>query len=449
MDVPAPPSVPGFALETLVRFSRSGETWLARRVATGNLESLTLVRGALVSTAEPLTRFRHPHVVPVTEVVAAGRNVALLSPVPPPLTLASLSVGRPVLDPGEVVGLGVPLAQALAAAHDRGIVHGDLDPVDVVIGADGAPALLGLGIADLSGAGVAPADDVHALALILRSLLGDDAGPRAEAIRGALGAALSGHPAARPEAGELAGLLSITCPPQPLRGLPRELVPSPPVAPPASSRHALPRGLHPSSTAVTATLAVLGVLLLLLAAPLFGGSHHNRVSSAPDVPAPLVSSPPAAPPATVAPPATTAPMVPVVSAQPAARTATQWQHTLQRLVTARDKAFAGLGPTALVDAPGSSAAAIDADRIASLRSAKVHASGLVSTITGVAVTTSGAHAVALTFEESASSYDLVTGAGAVIEHRPAAAKQKWSATLVNGSKGWRTARVQRGTGDPG
>ena len=436
MDVPAPPSVPGFVLETLVRFSQAGETWLARCHSLGELVSLTLVQGALVSSAEPLTVLRHPHVVPVTEVVAAGRSVALVSPVPAPLTLASLCAGRPVFDPGEVVTLGVPLARALAAAHDRGIVHGDLDPVDIVIDASGQPALTGLGVAGLSGAGVAPADDVHALAMILRSLLGDDAGPRAEAIRGALGSALSGHPAARPEAGELAGTLSLCCPPQPIRGLPADEPTHPiPAFRGQAGRHGLPRRLHLSSTAVTAGLAVTGLVLLVLAAPLFGGGHHEAARQvAQPVAAPFAAQPSAAVPTPV-------PTPPPTPLKPTVLTPTQWQHTLQRLADARNRAFVQLDPAAVVaaDAPGSSAAAIDAGRVATLRSAKVHATGLSSTITGVTVSSSGDQAASLSFEESTRAYDLVTSDGVVVQHRPAEPKKRWSVTLVNSAAGWRTA----------
>lgn len=457
VDVPAPPTVPGFALETLVRFSRSGETWLARRRADGATASLTLVSGTVTAAAEPMTRFRHPHAVPVTDVVAAGRCVALVSPAPPALTLAAFCAGRPVLDPGEVVTIGLPVARVLAAAHDRDIVHGDLDPVDITIDAHGQPALAGLGVAALSGAGVAPTDDVHALALILRSLLGDDAGPRAEAIRGALSAALSGHPAARPEAAELAGLLSLTCPAQPLRLPPVEPVRRTPA--PASGRHGALRH-RPSATAVTAALGVLGLLLLVLAAPLLRSGHRGG-SIAADVGSGSPGAPTAVPSATgdprTASAAPTAPASPATPLAPAAPAPTgspaversvpspiEWQRILQRLVDARDRAFGTLDPAALggADIPGSSAAAVDGDRLAALRRAKVHASGLTSTVTGVVRTAAGERAAVLSFEESTGPYDLVTAARTVVERRPAQAAQRWSATLVRGPRGWRTAVVE-------
>ncbi len=91
--------------------------------------------------------------------------------------------------------LGAPLADALAHAHERGIVHRDVKPSNVLLGEDNAPRLVDFGIALLAGGirltaaneivgtpaylspeqvrgdTVGPATDVYALGLVLLECL--------------------------------------------------------------------------------------------------------------------------------------------------------------------------------------------------------------------------------------------------------------------------------------
>jgi hypothetical protein len=80
------------------------------------------------------------------------------------------------LDDGEIVTLVVPLAEALAAAHVRGLAHGRVSTGNVVFSDDGRPMLSD---AALVGADAdAAADDVAALVSLARSCLGNRrAGP--------------------------------------------------------------------------------------------------------------------------------------------------------------------------------------------------------------------------------------------------------------------------------
>src|SRR5690606_5016031 len=70
-------------------------------------------------------------------------------------TLGQLLLVRGTLDPGEVVTLGATVASALAAAHERGLVHGDLSPDTILLSADGTPMVSGLAFGRLA----APSDD--------------------------------------------------------------------------------------------------------------------------------------------------------------------------------------------------------------------------------------------------------------------------------------------------
>ncbi|MBO1750618.1 hypothetical protein J4G33_02240 [Actinotalea sp. BY-33] len=142
---------------------------------------------------------------------------------------------------GEVVSVVAPLAEAVAAMHRRGLVHGDVSPGNVVITPDGSPVLIDL----LSGAdpeeegtpgfvapervhGAGPAGDVHALALIGLQLLAidelDTQGAPPDpwaAARGSLVEVLrqatTQDPAGRPAPGDLARRIVEVAPASPVR----------------------------------------------------------------------------------------------------------------------------------------------------------------------------------------------------------------------------------------
>jgi AAA ATPase domain/Protein kinase domain len=71
---------------------------------------------------------------------------------PGSITLADAggpSLARPAtpLDVGAVVGLGSALARAVAGMHRRGVLHRDICPANIVVSEDGAPCLVGFGLA--------------------------------------------------------------------------------------------------------------------------------------------------------------------------------------------------------------------------------------------------------------------------------------------------------------
>ncbi|MGH9277571.1 MAG: FKBP-type peptidyl-prolyl cis-trans isomerase [Acidimicrobiales bacterium] len=92
----------------------------------------------------------------------------------------------------EAVAMGVKLARALHAAHEVGVVHGDLTPASVLIADDGEPHL-SLRIA--AGEPLTPADDVYALGSTLSALMG---GYLPDALTQVIAEAMAADPADRP-----------------------------------------------------------------------------------------------------------------------------------------------------------------------------------------------------------------------------------------------------------
>ena len=193
-----------YRLEARIGWGGSSEVWRARR--TDGLGDPVAVKRArsgageqLRREAEVLTAVAHPHVVRLVDVVDDGDGVALVMAWAEGGSLADLLRERGPLTPGEAVAVLAPIAEALDAAHARGVVHGDLDPSNVLLTGEGVPLLADLGAARRLGgddgarpgggpgaaapsgpSGVAPAvaDDVAGLAALAhRCLLGCAPGP--------------------------------------------------------------------------------------------------------------------------------------------------------------------------------------------------------------------------------------------------------------------------------
>jgi len=159
---PAPrpcPVVPGYVLEELLGRGGSGEVWRARPRGSGAPVAVkVLLRGdpeRQVREAALLAELDHPHVVRLHQVVRRrtpdGEQVALVLDLLAGGSLAALLAARGRLRPGEVVTAIAPVASALAHVHERGIVHGDLSPGNVVLTAEGRPVLTDLGVARAAG----------------------------------------------------------------------------------------------------------------------------------------------------------------------------------------------------------------------------------------------------------------------------------------------------------
>ncbi|HVS67079.1 MAG TPA: serine/threonine-protein kinase [Mycobacteriales bacterium] len=151
-----PFALDGYALTDLIGFGATGEVWRGRDETTH--EPVALKRLWEPAADGLVERLRHdaavvaevagPHAVRVLEAAQlAGGEVVLVMDYAEGGSLASLLARRGRLHPSEVVTILGPLAQALAALHRRGLVHGDLTPSNVLFAADGRPMFADVGLA--------------------------------------------------------------------------------------------------------------------------------------------------------------------------------------------------------------------------------------------------------------------------------------------------------------
>lgn len=165
--VDQPFALDGYVLTDLIGFGATGEVWRGRDETTH--EPVALKRlwepaaGGVVPRLRQDAAVVHEtvglHAIRVLEIATlSGGEAVIVMELADGGSLASLLARRGRLHPSEVVTVLAPLAEALAALHARGMVHGDLTPSNVLFTADGRPMLADVGLSQLVGE--APGDDI-------------------------------------------------------------------------------------------------------------------------------------------------------------------------------------------------------------------------------------------------------------------------------------------------
>jgi serine/threonine protein kinase/Tol biopolymer transport system component len=150
-----------------------GEVYRARDPRLGRDVALKVLPAAFAADRERLRRFEqearaaaalnHPNIVTIhsVEEVDGLRFLTMELVDGQPLRDLIRPGGLPLV---RLLGVAIPLADALAAAHGKGITHRDLKPANVMVGADNRVKILDFGLAKLhepeGGASALPTEDV-------------------------------------------------------------------------------------------------------------------------------------------------------------------------------------------------------------------------------------------------------------------------------------------------
>ena len=123
---------------------------LASRHATSAMKRETFLR-----QARALARLNHPNLIQGIDVgVVNGLHYSVMEFVDGPSVADLLRRGGPI-DEARALTLGGQAARALAHAYRHGVLHGDLQPKDLLVSKEGAVKVGGLGMANHTPAGTA------------------------------------------------------------------------------------------------------------------------------------------------------------------------------------------------------------------------------------------------------------------------------------------------------
>src|SRR5580765_7352558 len=126
-----------------------GEVYRARDTRLERDVAIKVVAEPFAADSDRLRRFEHE-----ARAIAALNHphICQLYDIGPGYLVLELIEGEPLRGPvaaPEAVRQAIQIARALEAAHDRGILHRDLKPTNVLITRDGTVKLLDFGLAKL------------------------------------------------------------------------------------------------------------------------------------------------------------------------------------------------------------------------------------------------------------------------------------------------------------
>jgi TolB-like protein/Flp pilus assembly protein TadD len=145
---------------------RARDTRLAREVALKILPAAPAAdphrRARFQTEARALASLNHPHVVHIYSVEEAEGVDFLTMELVEGQGLDRLLAAGP-LPPARVLAIGAAVAEALDAAHRRGVIHRDLKPANVVVDGEDRVKVLDFGLAKLLAPPVDDADETRML----------------------------------------------------------------------------------------------------------------------------------------------------------------------------------------------------------------------------------------------------------------------------------------------
>ena len=181
-----------YRLVELIGHGGMGIVWLAedlvehRKVALKRPHGGGDIRADLEREAEIAGRIEHPGAIEVYEVAGEGDDCWLVMEYFPSRSLAAAGT----LDPGEVAAIGAQVAATLVAAHAAEVVHRDVTPGNVLVGADGVVKVTDFGISAWRAATITSSGKISGTAAYVSPEVADGAGARKPSDVFSLGATL-------------------------------------------------------------------------------------------------------------------------------------------------------------------------------------------------------------------------------------------------------------------
>jgi YVTN family beta-propeller protein len=203
----------GYLIEVLIGRGGMGAVYRAEELALGRKVALKVIAPELAEDSRFRERFLresriaasldHPHIVPIFKAGDEDGALYLTMRYVEGTDLAKLLRKEGALDPRRAVDLLEQVAEALDAAHEKGLVHRDVKPSNVLIAVAGGKEhcyLADFGLTKRTGSlsGVsAPGDVVGTLEYVApEQITGDEVGARADlySLAGVLYECLTGQP---------------------------------------------------------------------------------------------------------------------------------------------------------------------------------------------------------------------------------------------------------------
>jgi eukaryotic-like serine/threonine-protein kinase len=161
-----------YRLEHAVARGGAGVVWRATDTSLGRPVAVKLLRPELEDDATTVTRLKreaaaaaaltHPNAVVVYDIGEHDGRVHLVMEWVDGVSLDAL-LAHGALPADEVALIGHDVARALAAAHDRGLVHRDVKPSNILVTRGGVAKIADFGIATVLGAAQSRLTDTGAV----------------------------------------------------------------------------------------------------------------------------------------------------------------------------------------------------------------------------------------------------------------------------------------------
>jgi eukaryotic-like serine/threonine-protein kinase len=148
-----------YEILTLIGSGGMGEVYRATDTKLRRDVAIKVLPAAFATDPERIARFQreaellatlnHPNIAAVYGIEESPGATAIVLELVEGETLADL-IARGPLEIGEAIGIARQLADALEAAHDRGVIHRDLKPANIKVTPDGKVKVLDFGLAKMA-----------------------------------------------------------------------------------------------------------------------------------------------------------------------------------------------------------------------------------------------------------------------------------------------------------